>query len=59
MIDSAGQKGFRELIGVIALPNPASLALHAKLGFHEAGILRRVGYKFGQFHDVAIWQLSV
>jgi L-amino acid N-acyltransferase YncA len=58
-IDSASQKGFRELIGVIALPNPASLALHAKLGFREAGILRRVGYKFGEFHDIAIWQLSV
>ena len=59
LIDSASEKGFRELIGVIALPNPASIALHAGLGFHEAGVLQRVGYKFGTYHDVALWQRSL
>jgi L-amino acid N-acyltransferase YncA len=59
LIDSASKKGFREVIGVIALPNPASIALHAGLGFHEAGVLRRVGHKFGTYHDVALWQRSL
>jgi len=59
LIDSASEKGFRELIGVIALPNPASIALHAGLGFSEAGILRRVGHKFDTYHDVALWQRSL
>ncbi|MGA7341376.1 MAG: N-acetyltransferase family protein [Terracidiphilus sp.] len=58
LIQSAAGKGFRELIGVIALPNPASLALHAGLGFREVGVLRGVGYKFGRYHDVALWQRS-
>jgi phosphinothricin acetyltransferase len=45
LLDSASRGQFREVIGVIALPNPASLALHRALGFHDVGILRNVGYK--------------
>jgi L-amino acid N-acyltransferase YncA len=59
LMESAHQKGFREVIGVIALPNPASIALHAGLGFREAGLLRGVGLKFGGYHDVALWQRSL
>lgn len=59
LLKSAGQKDFRELIGVIALPNAASVSLHAALGFKEMGILRRVGYKFGAYIDVALWQNSL
>jgi L-amino acid N-acyltransferase YncA len=58
LIRSANENGYRELIGVIALPNPASLALHMTLGFREIGILRGVGQKFGQYVDVALWQRS-
>jgi phosphinothricin acetyltransferase len=46
-------------VGVIALPNPQSLALHKKVGFAEVGVLKNVGYKFGRYIDVGIWQLSV
>ncbi len=51
--------GFRELIGVVALPNPASIALHRKMGFVEAGLLKNVGYKFGRYLDVSFWQRSL
>lgn len=57
LVRSASEKGFREMIGVIALPNEPSLKLHAKLGFREAGRLFAVGRKFGAYIDVAIWQL--
>jgi phosphinothricin acetyltransferase len=59
LIESAKDHGFRSLIGVISLPNPQSLALHQKLGFVEVGVLKQVGYKFGDYIDVALWQLSV
>jgi phosphinothricin acetyltransferase len=59
LIKSAKEHGFRELVGVIALPNPASIALHKALGFSEAGLLKNVGSKFGKYIDVGIWQLSV
>jgi L-amino acid N-acyltransferase YncA len=59
LIRSAKERGFRELVGVIALPNPASVAIHEALGFSKAGLLKNVGSKFGNYIDVGIWQLSI
>lgn len=59
LLASARARAYRELIGVIALPNPASLRLHARVGFHEVGVLQRVGHKLGRYVDVAIWQKSL
>lgn len=46
----------KSLMGVIALPNDASVALHKKMGFVEAGYFKEVGYKFDQWIDVAFYQ---
>ncbi len=43
------------VIAGIALPNPASVALHEKMGFHPAGRLPEVGFKFGKWIDVGYW----
>lgn len=59
LITSAMHRGFREMLGVIALPNPGSVKLHAALGFREVGYLPRVGYKFEQYIDVGFWQRSL
>jgi Sortase and related acyltransferases len=40
--------------GVITVPNPASIALHERLGFTEVGRLTECGRKFDRWHDVAI-----
>lgn len=50
------RQGFVTIIAGIALPNPASIALHEKLGFRLTGIERGVGYKFGEWVDVGRWQ---
>ncbi|NMC79203.1 MAG: GNAT family N-acetyltransferase, partial [Chloroflexi bacterium] len=34
-------------------------ALHRKMGFVEAGLLKNVGYKFGRYLDVSFWQKSL
>lgn len=36
----------------VALPNPASEALHRRFGFAAAGTFTQVGYKHGRYHDV-------
>ncbi|MEW6263316.1 MAG: N-acetyltransferase family protein [Thermodesulfobacteriota bacterium] len=59
LIESAKGRGLREVIGIIALPNPRSLAFHREMGFEEVGVLKKVGYKFGRYIDVGIWQMSV
>lgn len=48
--------GVHAVIGGIALPNPASEALHQRLGFEPVARFREVGLKFGQWIDVAYWQ---
>jgi len=48
--------GLHAVIGGIALPNPASIALHEKLGFRSIGRFRQVGFKFGKWIDVGYWE---
>ncbi len=48
--------GYHTVLGGIALPNAASVALHEKLGFEKVAQLREVGYKFDQWVDVGYWQ---
>jgi phosphinothricin acetyltransferase len=50
-------RGFHTVIGGIALPNPASVALHEKLGFKKIAHFAEVGWKQGRWVDVAYWQL--
>jgi phosphinothricin acetyltransferase len=50
------RQGYVAAIGAIALPNDASVALHEKLGFTYAGTYRGVGFKFGEWLDVGLWE---
>ncbi|HUO68040.1 MAG TPA: arsinothricin resistance N-acetyltransferase ArsN1 family B [Gammaproteobacteria bacterium] len=43
--------------GGIALPNPASVALHERLGFRKNGHFSEVGFKLGRWVDVGYWEL--
>ena len=52
-------EGFHTVIGGIALPNAASIALHEKLGFRQVACFHEVGHKFGAWVDVGYWQLSL
>jgi len=49
-------QGFHALVGVIALPNSASVALHERFGFVAAGATPQVGWKFGRWWGVGNWQ---
>ena len=56
LLELLERQGYVAAIGAIALPNPASVALHEKLGFSYAGTYRGVGFKFGEWMDVGLWQ---
>jgi phosphinothricin acetyltransferase len=49
--------GVHVAIGSIAIPNPESIALHEKFGFKKVGELPQLGFKFGRWIDVGLWQL--
>jgi len=44
------------VLGGISLPNDASIALHEKFGMKKVAHFDEVGYKFGNWVDVAYWQ---
>ena len=59
LLDTLRRQNFHAAIGVIALPNEASVRLHERFGFRHVGTLHEVGTKFGQWHDVGWWQLRL
>ena len=56
LLDRLDADGIHTTLAVIALPNPASVALHESFGFVEAGLLRQVGHKFDTWIDTAFYQ---
>jgi phosphinothricin acetyltransferase len=47
------------VVSVVAQPNPASTAMHRKLGFTEVGTLDEVGFKFGAYVSTTWFQLRL
>ena len=47
-------RGYLTALAGMTLPNPGSEGLHRSLGFEDVGTWRRIGWKFGAWHDV-LW----
>jgi phosphinothricin acetyltransferase len=52
-------RGIHAVIGGIALPNEASVALHEKFGMRRVAHFAEVGFKFGRWIDVGYWQRTL
>lgn len=50
------EQGTHAVMGGIALPNDASVALHEKFGFRKVAHFQEVGFKFDRWVDVGYWQ---
>jgi L-amino acid N-acyltransferase YncA len=48
--------GIHAVIGGIALPNDASIALHEKFGLEKVAHFKEVGFKFNKWIDVGYWE---
>ena len=59
LVEAARSCGFEQMIAVIGGGEPASVALHAKIGFVHAGRMRNVGYKFGRRLDTVYMQCDL
>jgi phosphinothricin acetyltransferase len=59
LLEDLRERRLHLAVGGIALPNPASIALHEKLGFRHVGRFREVGFKFGRWIDVGYWELKL
>lgn len=59
LIDTLRAQGFTQAIGVISLPNDASIRLHEQVGFRRASVYREIGFKHGRWIDVGFWQCQL
>lgn len=51
LIERSADAGFTTMTAVIGGAEPASIAVHAAVGFEEAGRLKAMGYKFNRWLD--------
>lgn len=56
LLAALAASGVHVVIGGIAQPNPASVALREKLGFARVAMFREVGRKFDRWIDVGYWE---
>jgi len=59
LIERATAADYHALIGAIDSANLSSCKLHQSLGFERVGTLPQVGYKFGRWLDLALYQLTL
>ncbi|GGE28643.1 GNAT family N-acetyltransferase [Streptococcus himalayensis] len=53
------QRGFKNFVVCISLPNDASIAFHKKRGYEQVAHFKKVGYKFDKWHDIVWLQKSL
>ena len=53
LFESLGGQDIHRAYAGIALPNPASIALHERFGFKRVAMFTEQGRKFGRYWDVA------
>jgi L-amino acid N-acyltransferase YncA len=56
LISECQAKGCHSMVACICGVNVSSVALHASLGFHQAGLLPEAGLKFGEWLQLLILQ---
>ncbi|MFB9327813.1 GNAT family N-acetyltransferase [Paenibacillus aurantiacus] len=59
LIHIANRRQYATLVAGIDASNEKSIKLHEKLGFEYSGVIKRAGYKFGTWLDLAFYQLQL
>jgi phosphinothricin acetyltransferase len=59
LVGVATRQNYHVMIGGVDADNKASVALHEKLGFVRAGIIKQAGYKFSRWLDLSFYQLTL
>lgn len=59
LIEYAEKQNYHVLIAAIDSSNQNSIKLHQSFGFSHAGTLKQVGFKFGRWLDVELYQKTL
>ncbi len=57
ILEEAEAQDYHVLVGGIDSQNTVSIALHRALGFQHAGTIRQVGFKFGRWLNLDLYQM--
>ena len=58
LFDALRDEDLHMAVAGITLPNAASVALHERFGFVQAGLMHAIGRKFDQYWDVGWYERS-
>jgi phosphinothricin acetyltransferase len=58
IIKTANEREYATLVAGIDASNENSIRIHERLGFKYSGVIRRAGFKFGKWLDLAFYQLD-
>jgi L-amino acid N-acyltransferase YncA len=56
LVELAQEQQYHAMIAGIDSSNATSIALHEKLGFVRAGVIKEAGFKFGRWLDLVFYQ---
>lgn len=59
IIKIANEREYATLVAGIDAANVSSIKMHEKLGFTCSGIIKKAGFKFGKWLDLAFYQLDL
>ena len=59
LLECLKELGYTQALGIITLPNEASIQFHRSLGFHHLGDMEKIGYKLGRWHTTSWWALQL
>lgn len=59
LIEECEARGYRQALAVIAGTEPASIVLHARMGYRPCGTMENVGRKHGKWIDVFFMQRAL
>ncbi|MCR3923585.1 MAG: GNAT family N-acetyltransferase [Firmicutes bacterium] len=54
----AKEREYATMVAGIDASNKYSIAMHERLGFQYAGLIKKAGYKFGRWLDLAFYQVE-
>jgi len=59
IINLADEQKIATIVAGIDALNDKSIRMHVKLGFEYSGTIKRAGYKFGKWLDLALYQMNL
>jgi L-amino acid N-acyltransferase len=59
LIKIANEREYATLVAGIDATNESSIKMHERMGFELSGVIKKVGYKFDKWLDLAFYQLDL